>query len=391
MILIRKTTNKNYICNLKKNKMKVLFQSKTNIFDAPGGDTIQMLKTKEFLEKLGVQVDISLDFQKDLSGYDLVHLFNLMDPEELYLHYLNAKKQNKKIVLSTIYGLYTEFERKARGGLFQKIANFISPFQIGYIKTIIKHFSERKMHKGVYLMIFKGYYNLMKEMVDYTSVFLPNSISEMKRVETDFKLKNYNFVNIPNAIDKSVFTETNIIKENKFNIYKDCIVCAARIEGRKATLSLVKAVKGTNYKLVLVGKESQNQKKYVEQVHQEAGENVVFLGAIPHDDLKDLYKVAKVHALVSWMETPGLSSLEAAAMGCNIVATKKGDPYDYFEDYAFYCEPNDINSIKTAIDKAFEANVNPELRNKILKNYVWEKTAEETLKAYKIAIKGKDS
>ena len=34
--------------------MKVLFQTKTNLFDAPGGDLVQMLKTKEFLEKLRV-------------------------------------------------------------------------------------------------------------------------------------------------------------------------------------------------------------------------------------------------------------------------------------------------------------------------------------------------
>jgi glycosyltransferase involved in cell wall biosynthesis len=82
------------------------------------------------------------------------------------------------------------------------------------------------------------------------------------------------------------------------------------------------------------------------------------------------------------METPGLSSLEAAAMGCNIVVTRKGDTYDYFENYAFYCEPDDVNSIKQAIDKAFTSEVNPKLKQKILDNYTWEKTAEETYKAY---------
>jgi glycosyltransferase involved in cell wall biosynthesis len=367
--------------------MKVLFQTRTNLFEAPGGDMVQMLKTKEFLEKLGVIVDISLEFEPDLTNYDLVHLFNLMEPQDIYLQMENAKKQNKKIVLSTIYGLYTEFERKARGGLFQKLANYLSPYQIGYIKTIVKQFSEKRFHIGVYKMIYKGYYGLMKDIVNNTSVFLPNSVSEMNRVANEFKLKNYHFFNIPNAIDKMVFTNDESVEiENKFAKYQDCIVCAARIEGRKSTLNLIRAVKGTNYKLVLVGKESQNQKEYVKQVHQEAGENVFFLGAIPHDDLKDLYKVAKVHALISWMETPGLSSLEAAAMGCNIVVTRKGDTYDYFEDYAFYCEPDDVKSITKAIDKAFTAEVNPKLKQKVLENYVWEKTASETLKAYTKAL-----
>ena len=106
--------------------MKVLFQTRTNLYDAPGGDLVQINNTKLFLEKQGIIVDISLDFNPDLTGYDVVHLFNLMDPQDIYLQMLNAKRQNKKIVLSTIYGLYTEFERKARGGIFQKIAKYLS-------------------------------------------------------------------------------------------------------------------------------------------------------------------------------------------------------------------------------------------------------------------------
>jgi glycosyltransferase involved in cell wall biosynthesis len=236
-------------------------------------------------------------------------------------------------------------------------------------------------------MLYKGYYGLMKEIVDNTAIFLPNSVSEMNRVAAEFKLKNYIFSDIPNAIDKSIFSDEDNNKSNQFSQYQDCILCAARIEGRKETLNLVRAVKGTNYKLVLAGKESNNQKKYVEKVHQEAGDNVFFLGAIPHEDLKQLYKVAKVHALVSWMETPGLSSLEAAVMGCNIVVTKKGDTYDYFEEDAFYCEPDDVTSIKKAIDEAFSMPVNPKLKQKILDNYTWEKTAEETYKAYQKIVR----
>lgn len=363
--------------------MRVLFQTRTNLFDAPGGDLIQMLKTKEFLEKKGIEVDISLEFEPNLDNYDFVHLFNLMDPEDIYLQMLNAKKQNKKIALSTIYGLYAEFERKARGGFFQILANLLNPNQINYIKILVKHYKEKRMHKGVYKMLLKGNYKLTKEIVDNTDVFLPNSTSEMNRVAKEYKLKDYKFVSVPNAVDKAVFFDDNDTEsENPFEKFKDCIVCAARIEGRKSTLNLVRAVKDTDYKLVLVGKASANQSKYVEKVREEAGDNVYFLGSIPHEELKHLYKVAKVHALVSWMETPGLSSLEAAAMGCNIVVTKKGDTQDYFEDYAFYCEPDDVASIKNAIDLAYNSPVNPKLKQKILENYIWEKTAEETIRGY---------
>ena len=47
--------------------MKVLMQSRNNFFTLRGGDTIQLEKTKAELEKLGVEVDFSLDFNPDLS------------------------------------------------------------------------------------------------------------------------------------------------------------------------------------------------------------------------------------------------------------------------------------------------------------------------------------
>ncbi|MEL1246017.1 glycosyltransferase family 4 protein [Flavobacterium sp. DGU11] len=368
--------------------MKVLFQSRANLYAAPGGDLVQMEKTRQFLEKQGIKVDISLDAEPDLDGYDLVHLFNLMEPQDIYLQMRNAKRQGKKIVLSTIYGLYTEFERKARGGFFQKVANVLSPYQIGYIKTLVKYIAEGRIHKGVYKMLFKGYYGLMKEIVDNTSVFLPNSDSEMQRVAQEFRLKGYKYFSVPNAIDKDVFNDDSAKTGDKFSQFKDCILCAARIEGRKSTLNLVRAVKNSPYKLVLVGKASANQKAYVEQVRKEAGDNVFFLGVMPHEELRELYKAAKVHALVSWMETPGLSSLEAGAMNCNIVVTKKGDTQDYFGDFAFYCEPDDVDSIRKAIDEAFRADVDPGLKKRILENYTWEKTASETIKGYKLALAG---
>ncbi|MRI01075.1 glycosyltransferase [Kriegella sp. EG-1] len=366
--------------------MKVLFQSRSNLYSAPGGDTTQIEKTKEYLGKLGVEVDISIELEPDLTGYDLVHLFNLMDPQELYMQIKHAKKHNKKVALSTIYGLYTEFERKARGGFAQKVANVLSPYTINYIKTFLRHLKDGRMNKGVYYMLFRGYYRLAKKVTEDVDVFLPNSLSEMKRVASEYKLENYNYVVVPNAVDTKLFnpdTVTDDSIEEDMLKYKDCILSVARIEGRKSTLNLIKAV-GDKYPLVLIGNETKNDPAFTNAVHETAGDNVYFTGPIPHDKLPIYYKLAKVHALISWMETPGLSSLEAAAMETNIVITEKGDTRDYFEDYAYYCEPDDVESIRSAIDTAYSKPFNHKLKDKIVKEYVWEETAKKTLEGYKL-------
>ena len=44
---------------------------------------------------------------------------------------------------------------------------------------------------------------------------------------------------------------------------------------------------------------------------------------------------AKLNVLTSWVETPGLVSLEAGYAGCNILVSNKGSVLDYFKNYAF--------------------------------------------------------
>ena len=145
--------------------MKVLFQSRKTLYSAPGGDTTQLLKTKEYLEKLGVEEDITLDLEPDVSGYDLVHVFNLMRPQELYLQVKNAKKQGKKVALSTIYGPYEEYEKKARGGLLQVLNNFLSITQIEYLKVIARAVLNFEMSKGTLVYLLHGHKRLQRKIV----------------------------------------------------------------------------------------------------------------------------------------------------------------------------------------------------------------------------------
>jgi len=366
--------------------MKVLFQSRKTLFSAPGGDTIQLVKTKEFLERQGIIVDISIDLQPDVKGYDIVHVFNLMRGQETLTQILNAKKCNKPVALSTIYGLYTEYDRKARGGMLSRLFRILNPYQIEYVKVAGRALIGGELHAGSLKVLFGGYYNTLKKIVKNTDCFLPNSESEMQRVISDFSLVKPLYNVVPNAVDTGVFNPDSTIIDPDMLKYKDCILSVARIEGRKCQLELVKALKNTSYQLVLVGKVGKHNQDYYDLVKAEAADNVTFLNQIDHEKLPQLYKLAKVHALVSWMETPGLSSLEAGVMGTNIVATRYGDTYDYYKDYAYYCEPDNIESIKTAIDAAFNAPFDPGLRQMILENYSWNKTAEVTLDAYKKII-----
>ena len=160
-----------------------------------------------------------------------------------------------------------------------------------------------------------------------------------------------------------------------------------RIESRKNQLKLIRALNNTRYELYIHGKPSPNNMPYFEQCKAEAAPNIHIGGHLDEEMLYTAYANARVHVLPSYFETTGLSSLEAAVMGCNIVVTDKGDTRDYFADDAWYCDPDSVESIKQAVDAAYNTPYNEAFRQRILSEYTWKRAAEETYKAYADVLK----
>ena len=217
----------------------------------------------------------------------------------------------------------------------------------------------------------------MKEVLEGASLVLPNSKSEFRRLTNDLQIKK-NYKIIPNGIDEQLFGN---IPEGINRLEK--VICVGQIYGMKNQHKLIHACKSLKVPLELIGKAPPNHTKYYDYCKKISNNSVQFIDFMPQNDLLKFYSAAKVHALPSWFETTGLSSLEAGAMGCNLVVGRGGDTQDYFGDFAAFCEAIDQNSIETAIRLALDQPTSNSLRKKILEKYTWKKAAEATLEAYK--------
>ena len=370
--------------------MKVLIQSRKNFYSLRGGDTVQLLKTKEELEKLGVKVDISLDYEPDLQQYDLVHLSNVTRIQETYLHVKNAKKQNKPILLSTIFWPMEEFEKQGQVGIRKKINSILGMDNQERVKAIARYIKDKNSRDIATKNLWKiGYEKMQQFVVSNVDYFLPNSEMEMDELCKAFKIPKNNYSVIPNAIDSDIAErqlKTDIPEE--FLKYQDAIICVGRIEPRKNQLSLVKALDKTGLKLVLVGAVSNNQTGYFEKVKEiiDQNSNFYYIPRIDNEKLYQLYKVCKVSTLPSWLDTPGLVSLEAASMGCNLAISSKGSTKEYFGDDAEYCLPDDIEGIRKCIKIAYSKPKSDKLQNRIFEKYTWKIAAKKTLKAYQLVL-----
>jgi glycosyltransferase involved in cell wall biosynthesis len=359
--------------------MKVLMQGRRDLFESYGGDSTQVLKTKEYLERLGVDVDVSAGLSPDVGGYDLVHIFNAPFYDVLSM-IKNAVRSRKKIVYSPVYLDHSEYDRKSRTGPAKYLCKILGKYRAEDLKALAGVTRGGKLPTDI-LSLIKGYRRIQNEILRSVDFILPNSRSEIARLRADFTVGDTPCLAVPYAVDKNLFNEKPETKK-ELERFKGCLLAVAKVEGRKNQLNLIKAIRGLPYDLLLVGEISEGQRPYYEKLKKEAGKNVYFLGPVKHDDIPKYYSLAKVHCLVSWMETCGLSSMEAAIMGCNIVISDRGDTREYFRDYAYYCEPDSVESIKNAVIRAYNDPPDPALREFIMQNYSWEKAAEITLGAY---------
>ncbi len=373
--------------------MNVLMQNRIDTFDKPGGDTQQLLKTKSKLEKLGVKVDISLDYTPVLDAYDLVHLFNTTRIHETWMQFKNAKRQQKPVVLSTIYHDYTEFNQRYSGHLRCFVYRNFSANSVELIKETARAFLKYpKQFKALQPLIYPGYMQAQKTVICNVDCLLPQSHMDIEMEKRIFNLSgcDLNYKKVVNGVDIEKFNSHEFLVDDYPELEHDSFVlCAARIEPVKNQLNLIRSLKGANLKLVLVGAVNKYHKKYAAKVLAELKEiGGIYLGFVNDQQLIQLYKKARVHVLASWFETCGLSSLEAGYAGANVVASDRGYTTEYLKDFAWYCKPDNLSSIKMAIAGAYSAPRKRDFSDFIESNYTWDKAAMQTKAAYESVLNG---
>ncbi|MNJ72810.1 hypothetical protein D3C77_695190 [compost metagenome] len=69
---------------------------------------------------------------------------------------------------------------------------------------------------------------------------------------------------------------------------------------------------------MIIGNPSKGSQKYYEKLRKIASSNIYFIEHLPRNELLQVIKKARGHIQPSYIETPGLVSLEATALGCKI-------------------------------------------------------------------------
>ena len=353
--------------------IRVAMIARSTMDTVPGGDVVQIRETARCLGELGIEAVVISAAEKPVyKTFDLFHFFNITRPADILPH---VKRINCPYVVTPICIDYAAYDQVSRKGIAGIILKTLPAPRMEYFKTVARGIKDKKSFPSFeYLLTGQG--NSIRKILHHASGILPNQPSEARRLQASYHF-NVPINVIPNGIDHSLFQENTGMTRDP-----NLIICVARIEGLKNQLNLIRAVNSSPYRLLLIGNAAPNHTIYAARCRKEAHDNIRFIPHVSQHELLDYYAHAAVHVLPSFFETTGLSSLEAAAMGCKVVITHKGDAEAYFGNAAYYCDPADPQSIREAIDLAVSSPADPALPGNIRKAYSWQQAALSTAAVY---------
>ncbi len=363
--------------------MRVLWLVRDNLTRNPGGDSTQILSTAAALRRRGLTIDFAHEVGPDLAGYDLAHLFHLDRLWENIAHSRRLRAARLPYVLSTIYWPSDEFDRGGRAGLQGLLARTVgsAAYQnLRMFQRYLLHCHHRRQLPGLRPRRYSFHKNVV-ELLTGAAALLPNSQAESDIINAHFGVSRPT-VAVPNAADQTVFGPPTESAD------RNGVLCIGRIEPRKNQLALIHALRGTGIPLTLVGAPGRYSGAYYGRCRRAADASVRFAGPQPPAELRRLCHRACVHACVSWYETPGLVSLEAALCGCAIVATPGGCTREYLRDDASYGQPDDPQSLRAAVERAIQRGPSPTLAQRVATDYTWDAAANKTLEAYEKEKRG---
>lgn len=363
--------------------MRIAFCIRPEYKNPLGGDAIQMLKTKEYLEKnYAVLIDIITTADEISKGYDLVHIFNYLTYEVSKKFISKAIQLNIPIVSSPIYW---DYSYASTGKLFNRIPflNSINEISINILKKIVQLI-------GFFYIRPAGVSSRFRQnaiwMYEKSTIIAPNSIEEakllLKWVNVDTFEKIRVVYNATEKAENQLELDSDIFHE-KYNIPKDYILQVGRIEFCKNQINLVSALMNNpEIPIVFLGKifDSHFYKK-LKKLSTKRG-NVFFIDAVFHSEVSSFYKYAKIHVLLSLRESPGLVSIEALSNDCPIVISDERflPVKTYFSNQPYVANPLNIKEIRNVVLEAYRQR---KISAFDFNMFSWDTAAEQTYNIYK--------
>lgn len=349
--------------------MRLAYFTYPAAFQNTGGGEVQLLKTREYVEKAGQPVKL-FDMWKDrVEDYDVLHIFSSV--KDCVGLAETARKRGVRVAVSPV--LWSDLRRAlyTDGGLKQKT------------DLLVRHL----LKLGA-----PSFPSGRRRLLTAAQHLYPNSEAERRQIARLFAVPIESIHVVPNGVDRD-FEDADPALFRKEHTSEPFVLSVGRIEPRKNQLNLIRALRESGLRLVLIGDPVTGYEKYARDCREAGRDRVTFLRSISHGDrmLGSAYAACEAFVLQGWFETPGLAALEAALAGARLAVTRGGSTREYFGDRVDYLDPADPASILASVRSALaRPRGDDALRAHVRERYTWERVAQRQLSLYADLLKKGD-
>lgn len=336
--------------------MKVLFVTRSHIgINRGGGLGYQIIETKNALVKKGVEVISFNPWLDQVKESDICHFFS-SDTGMIY-HIEQAKRLGKKIVLSPVLSNlhYNSAVHRAIVGISEVARGFLSGYKV------------------------------LKKMMSLSDVIIALNQQEKERIVYAFEQVPEKILIVPNGYASNFIDSDSKMFVEKYSL-SDFVLNVSFIGPRKNQQTLIRAMSGLPYKLVIIGGASLGCESYEKECRKMAGENILFLGRMENIDpiLSSAYGAARLFVLPSIYEIQPLVFPEAALGGCPIITTKKVSAHPGLEGITSHVNAKNVHGLRKKIVEIMESSVDKNEIKKMARNVIrsWGQVADQIYDIY---------
>ena len=330
--------------------MKIYIDSYNNVMQQGGGGI--PMRIRKFIQYYtGMSIDIKLfnKWEDKLADCDILHVFKVNIDSFAQISF--AKQLGKKVVVSSVVPQDNVFRIR-----LSLIVNKIFPIN--------------------------NTFSYQKKILQMADAVIAQTTKEKKFISKNYGIASDKIYVIPNGVNEQ------ILQSYDPNVTKDILLCVGRFDSNKNQLSLIKALHESEYECHFIGGAAIDEPSYYELCVKEASNNpnIHFHGWLKPTDEEylNLYKRAKVVALISHKEIFGNSLIEGGACGANLLATEELPTEEWgFGNNCVKVNSYDIVSIKWGLDKAFGMKLSADIHNKVELLFSWKNIAIKHYELYK--------
>jgi glycosyltransferase involved in cell wall biosynthesis len=343
-----------------------------------GGDTVLARDNFAAVKALGVEADFVETDQPDPRGYDLAHVFNVGQPDVCKRQMDACEESGVPVALSPVWLDLREYF--GRGHAYEKL--FLNAGDVGSVGPKLRRLREQKDLNSFFDARQRRDLETRLEqqaaLLRRARVLLPNSAIEARDCLVQLGVRNVPIV--------TVLIGADLEPARYWQDERAGLMSVGRVETRKNQSLLCYALRDDNdLELNIVGA---SFNPGLVQVCLKLRPATRFHGKVPREPMLEMLGRCEVHALVSWCETAGIATLEAAAAGAKIVVADRGAEVEYFGEDAEYADPADPESIRAAVLRALARprRSRGDSLDQRLRRLTWRQGAQDTLRAYHIAL-----